>query len=129
MEKQVELKKPKIRESNIELLRILAMIMIIAHHFACHSNFDFPLTEVTFNRVWIQFMHLGGKIGVDVFVLISGYFLINQKEIKVNKVLKTRRILLQETGREPSSLEIAERLDITEDEDRAMLRIAQDPAS
>ena len=88
MEKQVELKKPKIRESNIELLRILAMIMIIAHHFACHSNFDFPLTEVTFNRVWIQFMHLGGKIGVDVFVLISGYFLINQKEIKVNKVLK-----------------------------------------
>ena len=48
---------------------------------------------------------------------------------QVNKVLKTRRILLQETGREPSSLEIAERLDITEDEVREMLRIAQDPAS
>jgi surface polysaccharide O-acyltransferase-like enzyme len=76
------------RRSNIELLRIIAMIMIVAHHFAVHSGFDFPADTVTVNRLWIQFIQLGGKIGVDVFVLISGYFLISSAELKTNKVLK-----------------------------------------
>ncbi len=48
---------------------------------------------------------------------------------QVNKVLKTRRILIQETGREPLNSEIAERLNITEDAVREMLKIAQDPTS
>ena len=75
------------RTSNIELLRIIAMIMIIAHHFAVHSGFDFT-NVVNFNRIWIQFIGIGGKIGVNIFVLISGYFLINAERLKITKVLK-----------------------------------------
>ena len=62
--------------------------MIVAHHFSVHGNFDFPINTVTINRLWIQFIQIGGKIGVDVFVLISGYFLITADSLKINKVIK-----------------------------------------
>lgn len=76
------------RKSNIELLRIIAMVMIIAHHIAVHSNFSFPTDSISVNRLWVQFIEMGGKIGVDIFILISGYFLITSNSIKTSKVLK-----------------------------------------
>ena len=60
------------RQSNIELLRILAMILIIAHHFALFGAFGFSETAVSINKLWIQFIQIGGKIGVNIFILISG---------------------------------------------------------
>ncbi len=76
------------RQSNIELLRIIAMLIIIAHHFAVHSGFEFSNDAVTVNRLWIQFIQIGGKTGVNVFVLISGYFLITSKTLKTSKAIK-----------------------------------------
>ncbi|MBQ5417783.1 MAG: acyltransferase family protein, partial [Oscillospiraceae bacterium] len=77
-----------IRQSNIELLRIIAIIIIIAHHFAVHSGFDFSADTVSLNRLWIRFIRIGGKIGVNIFVLISGYFLVSAQSIKTSKILK-----------------------------------------
>ena len=76
------------RKSNIELLRILAIVMIIAHHVAVHSGFSFGSDTISLNRFWIQLIQLGGKIGVNIFVLISGYFLVTAKTIKLNKLMK-----------------------------------------
>lgn len=76
------------RQSNIELLRIIAMIFIIAHHFAVHGGFNFSTDIITVNSLWIQFIKIGGKIGVNIFVLISGYFLINTKTVKTSKAFK-----------------------------------------
>lgn len=76
------------RQSNIELLRIFAMAMIIAHHIGVHSNFDLSSGMPVVNKLWIQFIQMGGKIGVNVFVLISGYFLITAKALKLSKVAK-----------------------------------------
>lgn len=67
------------RNSSFELLRIIATILIIFHHFSVHGKFNYSLTEISINRFWIDFMSLGGKVGVNVFVLISGYFLINKE--------------------------------------------------
>lgn len=64
------------------------MLLIIAHHFSIHGGFEFSVSEISINKLWIQFIQLGGKIGVNIFVLISGYFLINAKKTKINKVLK-----------------------------------------
>ncbi len=47
----------------------------------------------------------------------------------IHKVSRTARQLLQELGREPSTDEIAERLGITTDKVREILKIAQDPVS
>lgn len=66
------------RSSNLELLRILAIIMIIAHHYSVHGGWDIP-NELSYNRIIVQFLSLGGKLGVNCFVLITGYFMINSK--------------------------------------------------
>lgn len=62
----------KHRNSNIELLRIICMLMIILHHLSIygpwHSSDDFA-TEVVNDCLAI-----GGKIGVNCFILITGYF-------------------------------------------------------
>jgi len=76
------------RQSNIELLRILTMIAIVAHHFAVHGGFEYATESISLNRFWIQFLQVGGKIGVNVFILISGYFLISLEKAKIGKILK-----------------------------------------
>lgn len=77
-----------LRQSNIELLRIIAMFLIVGHHLAVHSGFVFSADTISVNQLWIQFIQIGGKISVNIFVLISGYFLITSKAFKVNKILK-----------------------------------------
>lgn len=74
------------RISNIELLRIIAMIMIIMHHFALHGCSQLQ-RGYTFNTVVIDVFILGGKVGVDLFILISGYFMVDSK-ITMRKILK-----------------------------------------
>lgn len=49
------------RLSNIELLRVVAMVMIVAGHFAGHSGFDFPTEKITVNRLWIEFLRGGAN--------------------------------------------------------------------
>ena len=76
------------RDSNLEILRIIMMILIVAHHFALHGGFSYPDTEISLNRLWIQLMTIGGKLGADVFVLISGYFLINSERRKTVRTVR-----------------------------------------
>ena len=47
----------------------------------------------------------------------------------IHKVSRTARQLLQELGREPSTEEIAEKLGVTSDKVREIMKIAQDPVS
>lgn len=75
------------RKSNMELLRIVSMVMIILHHYADHGGFVFGNGEITINRIILQSVHLFGKMGVCIFVLISGYFLVESK-FRWKKVLK-----------------------------------------
>lgn len=79
--------KGKGRQSNFELLRIIAMLMIIGHHFAYHGLLK-DAAGITLSSVWMQFIFMGGKIGVNLFVLISGYFMVNAKQLSVSKVLR-----------------------------------------
>jgi RNA polymerase primary sigma factor len=47
----------------------------------------------------------------------------------INKLIRTSRALVQELGREPSSEEIAKRMDIPVSKVRKVLKIAQEPIS
>lgn len=67
------------RNSSIELLRIISMILIVFHHFAFHGGFKWQTNSVIISHFWYNFIYGGGKIGVNIFVLISGYFLIDRK--------------------------------------------------
>ena len=73
----------KERDSNIELLRIVAMLMIVLHHLCLrgYSGLEGGL-DGWFVDLERNMLIIGGKIGVDVFVLISGFFLASGR-IKV----------------------------------------------
>ena len=89
MEKSVQSTKIINRNTSIELLRIISMIMIMFHHFAYHGNFEWIFNEVTLPHLWYDFILMGGKVGVDIFVLISGYFLIENTE----KLFQPKKLL------------------------------------
>ena len=83
------------RNSSIELLRIVAMMFIIMNHFAGHGVFE-PLDKagvvlsidtITWQIVFTQLFNWGGGLGNTLFILITGYFMIN-------KVVNYKKILL-----------------------------------
>lgn len=79
----------KQRESNLELLRIVSMLFIIMHHYAVHGFLlkeNFNLFPIVINKLIILFLSVGGEIGVNCFIFISSFYLINSK-IKLNKVI------------------------------------------
>lgn len=86
----IVINKKSERNSSFELLRIISMLLIIFHHFSVHGKFIFLGTDSSLNRFWLDFMLLGGKLGVNLFVLISGYFLINKEGplFNIKKLLK-----------------------------------------
>jgi surface polysaccharide O-acyltransferase-like enzyme len=67
------------RNSNLELLRILSMLFIVSCHFTAGGFEDYNLVISNLNNYIIYFLDLFGKVGVDVFILISAYFMINSK--------------------------------------------------
>ncbi len=85
------------RNSKIELLRILCMMGITAHHMVYHS--DILSQPLGVSRLFAQFFLLFGKSGVNLFVLISGYYLAGNPAIdyrrSAGRVLKTwKRVIL-----------------------------------
>lgn len=81
------------RQSNFELLRIVAMLLIVLHHYCVNSGLtDFVNADIVshnyhVNMFLTEFMSFGGKVGVNVFFMISGYFMIS-RNMKWNKVWK-----------------------------------------
>lgn len=61
----------KERDTSIELMRLIAMAMIVLHHFCIHSFND--------ASNYIYFIDSMSIIGVNVFVLISGFYSIRLK--------------------------------------------------
>lgn len=85
------------RNSNIELLRIIAMIMIIAHHLIYYGVMQYynPIIALNvykqgtvMNKTLSQFLLSGGLIGVNIFFLIMGYFGIQSNRIKILPIIK-----------------------------------------
>lgn len=74
------------RNSNIELLRIIAMLMIVFSHYASHGSL-YQSTDITFvfNKILIDSMFLG-NLGVAIFMTITGYFMSKVK-FNINRII------------------------------------------
>lgn len=79
----------KERNSNLELYRIIVMLLIVAHHYVVNSGL-LPLMAENPNSADSIFLYLfgmWGKTGINCFVLITGYFMC-QSQITVRKALQ-----------------------------------------
>lgn len=65
----------KKRNTNIELLRILIMVLIIMSHYVYHGG-AYDMAD-GFNKYIAAGLMLGGKISVDVFIIITGYYMVD----------------------------------------------------
>ena len=74
----------KSRNSNIEILRIIAILMIIFSHYSVHCASEY-LTTFSFNKIFCETLELG-NLGVIIFILIFGYYYDTNK-LRLNKFL------------------------------------------
>ena len=74
------------RQSNLELLRIIAIFLIIGHHLALYSKININ-SYFSFNTVFIDILIIGGKLGAILFIIITGYFSIS-KDFNYKKTIK-----------------------------------------
>ncbi len=68
----------KVRNSNLELYRIIVMLLIIAHHFVVNSGLTGHIIEngdYSAKSGAMMFFGAFGKTGINCFVLITGYFM------------------------------------------------------
>lgn len=75
------------RNSSVEILRIISMFFIILSHYTVHNGVNNAELPVGINRIILEISKLG-NIGVILFMLISGYFLIDSDKFKLKKLVK-----------------------------------------
>ena len=75
-----EVKAKKTRNANMDLLRIFSMFLIILLHSIDHSGVleqaEFSSTAI---NLWVRFTYMLTQVCVNLYVLISGYFLVKSK--------------------------------------------------
>ena len=79
------------RKSNIEILRILAMLLVVLSHVSYHGVNDliggYKNISNHFNESLLRCL-LTGNLGNVIFMMITGYFLCESKNVKLDKLLK-----------------------------------------
>lgn len=72
------------RNPTYELLRIIAMYLIVINHYAMFIPID--SSNHTYNIFFNYIMQTGGKFGVNIFIFITGYFMCTST-FHINKLL------------------------------------------
>ena len=80
------MQKVKKRDTNFELLRIIAMFMIVTLHYTQNSGVLENNGTYTLQNIFFIFLNTVCSVGVNCFVLISGYYLITSK-FKIQKII------------------------------------------
>lgn len=80
-------KVSSVRNSNLELLRIVAMMGIILSHYHFFLGELMEANPTSLMSIYHYSIGMGGKIGINVFMLITGYFMCT-KEISAAKFVR-----------------------------------------
>ena len=77
------------RNTNLELFRIFSMLFIVAHHYVVNSGMMEQMSANPFaiNSLFFYVFGAWGKIGINCFMMITGYFMCKSK-ITFKKFLK-----------------------------------------
>ena len=82
----------KPRSSNLELYRIICMLMIVGHHYVVNSGLresGSPMADnpTALNSIFLLLFGAWGKTGINCFLMITGYFMCTSM-ITLRKFIK-----------------------------------------
>ena len=82
----------KTRDSNLELYRIIVMLLIVAHHYVVNSGLTSAggpvyADPLSWRSLFLLLFGAWGKTGINCFVLITGYFMC-RSQITAKKFAK-----------------------------------------
>lgn len=69
----------KTRDSNLELLRIVAMLLIVLLHLLSKGEILVNVEPFSFNYYGVWFLESAAFVSVNCYILISGYFFLSAK--------------------------------------------------
>lgn len=82
-------KQGGVRRSGLELMRIILMMGIVAHHYVVNSGgvglLDF--TSINASGIFLILWGMWGKTCINAFVMVTGYFMCT-RSISLRKFLK-----------------------------------------
>ena len=83
------------RNSRIDFLRVLSMLLIVVQHYVVwgikpsqHAVFTVDTWYSFLNYASMEALYLLSCIGVNCFVMITGYFMIERKEYRWKSIIK-----------------------------------------
>ncbi len=71
---------------NFELLRIVAMLLIITSHCIIHTKIPETIEKFTTNWYILEFIRIPTRFSVNIFIMITGYYMVKSK-FKTNKLI------------------------------------------
>lgn len=80
----------KERNSNLELYRIIVMLLIVAHHYVVNSGLMSVMKKeepLHIQSIFLYLFGMWGKTGINCFVMITGYFMC-KSHISLRKFMK-----------------------------------------
>lgn len=83
----------KKRNTGLDLLKILCMLMILFMHFTSRETLQSNYNISTVNYLIVRFIDSFACVAVNCYFLITGYFLVD-KPLKLNKVFKIWKTVL-----------------------------------
>lgn len=72
------IEKKAVRDSNLEMLRIIAIFMIMMHHACISRGLEIFKTPFVMNHIAVSALGIWGMFGVDIFFLISFWFMLEK---------------------------------------------------
>ncbi len=85
----------KTRESGLELLKIICIVLIILHHYSVHGGYKYTVNTLNKKLVIIQILSLYGKVACSIFALSTGYFMIKSKATLKENIKKALLINIE----------------------------------
>ena len=81
----------KKRNSSFELLRIIAMLLIVANHYRTYGQYFSSVEDIGLNTFFLNVFEMFGSPACSLFALITGYFMINvnTKEKYYRRIIPT----------------------------------------
>lgn len=79
----------KSRFASLDLLKILAIFLIVSFHAVYKGIPASIVNEFScINQVLYYLFYHFGELGVNLFMLITGFFLIDSKQVRISKIVK-----------------------------------------